>query len=125
MDVATLVTPNLPELAALGGEDAILAHGTALLVKGGHAESAEITDRLIAADGTETRWTDARIDTPHDHGTGCTLASAIAAGLGEGLALPDAITRARALVRASLRAAPDFVADNGPMGQQAVKVEEL
>ena len=125
MDVATLVTPNLPELAALGRDDAILAHGTALLVKGGHAEGAEITDRLIAADGTETRWTDARIDTPHDHGTGCTLASAIAAGLGEGMALPDAIARARAFVRASLRAAPDFVADNGPMGQQAVKVEEL
>ncbi|WP_420607787.1 bifunctional hydroxymethylpyrimidine kinase/phosphomethylpyrimidine kinase [Novosphingopyxis sp.] len=125
MDVATLTTPNLPELDALGGEAAVLAHGTALLMKGGHGGGNEITDRLVDTDGRETCWTEPRIDTPHDHGTGCTLASAIAMGLAEGRALPEAIARARAFVRAALRAAPDFVAENGPMGHQTVRVDQL
>ena len=125
MRIAAVTTPNLPELEALGGAAAVLGHGTALLVKGGHAAGDTITDRLIERDGTETRWTDDRIDTPHDHGTGCTLASAIAMGLGEARALPDAVARARAFVRAALHAAPDLVPDNGPMGHQAVRVDAL
>lgn len=125
MDVATLTTPNLPELKALGGEDAVLAHGTALLVKGGHATGDSITDRLIEHGGHETSWTAARIETPHDHGTGCTLGSAVAMGLAEGRSMADAVLRGRSFVRAALSAAPDFVPRNGPMGHQAVRVDTL
>lgn len=116
MHIATLTTPNLPELAALGGEDAVRAHGCALLVKGGHGTGDLLTDRLIEADGTETIWQDARIDTPHTHGTGCTLASGIATGLAQGMSLPDAIARARRYVRAALSCAPGLGRGHGPMG---------
>ena len=116
MRLASVVTPNLPELEALGGEAAILGHGCHLLVKGGHGEGDEIVDRLVGPDGAERRWADPRIDTPHTHGTGCTLASAIAAGLGVGLTIEDAITRARSYVRAALAAAPGFGKGHGPMG---------
>lgn len=123
MKLATLVTPNLPELEALGGEAAVLAHGPALLVKGGHADGDVVEDRLIGADGTETVWTDPRIDTPHTHGTGCTLASAIATGLGAGLPLPDAIGRARVFVRLALRGAPGLGRGHGPMGHGSVRLD--
>ncbi len=116
MQIATLVTPNLPELAALGGEAAMLSHGCALLVKGGHGEGEMLTDRLVEADGTETLWTDARIDTPHTHGTGCTLASGIATGLAQGMSLLDAVARARCYVRAALQCAPGLGQGHGPMG---------
>ncbi|MET0239341.1 MAG: bifunctional hydroxymethylpyrimidine kinase/phosphomethylpyrimidine kinase [Sphingobium sp.] len=116
MDLATLVTPNLPELAALGGQAAVLAHGCALLAKGGHGEGAMLTDRLVTADGEATAWSDARIETRHTHGTGCTLASAIATGLGQGMDLPESIARARAYVRDALELAPGLGAGHGPMG---------
>lgn len=116
MQRATVITPNLPELDALGGEAAVLAQGCALLVKGGHGSGDILTDKLIAADGIEHVWTDNRIDTPHTHGTGCTLASAIATGLAQGMDLPSAIARARAYVRASLLAAPGLGRGHGPMG---------
>ncbi len=64
----------------------------------------------------EYGWHAARIDTDQDHGTGCTLASAIATGLGQGMSLPDSIVRARAYVRAGLELAPGFGAGHGPMG---------
>jgi hydroxymethylpyrimidine/phosphomethylpyrimidine kinase len=115
---ATLVTPNLPELAALTDDPVALAARTsaAILVKGGHAETSEIVDLLIEPDGAETRWQDSRIETRHNHGTGCTLASAIATGLGGGMLLKDAIARGRAYVRQSLNAAPGLGAGHGPMG---------
>ncbi|HTH28915.1 MAG TPA: bifunctional hydroxymethylpyrimidine kinase/phosphomethylpyrimidine kinase [Sphingobium sp.] len=116
LDLATLVTPNLPELAALGGEQAVLAHGCALLVKGGHEAGDTLTDRLVAPDGSVTTWSGSRIDTTSTHGTGCTLASAIATGLGQGLSLADSIGRARTYVRAALRAAPGLGHGHGPMG---------
>jgi hydroxymethylpyrimidine/phosphomethylpyrimidine kinase len=121
--VATVVTPNLPELAALGGEHALRDRGVALLIKGGHAEGEELIDRLILPDGGEVRWSDPRIDTPHSHGTGCTLASAIAVGLGRGTALADAVARARIFVRIALREAPGFGGGHGPMGHQAVRLD--
>ena len=125
MDIATLVTPNLPELAALGGKATVLAHGCALLVKGGHGSSDVITDRLVNADGEVARWSEPRIDTASTHGTGCTLASAIACGLGQGMSLIDAVARARAFVRAALLAAPGLGGGHGPMGHQAVDVRKL
>ena len=116
MAIATLVTPNLPELAALGGEDAVLRHGCALLAKGGHGDGAMLTDRLLDGSGEVATWTDPRIDTRHTHGTGCTLASAIATGLGQGMALTVAVERARAYVRAALTLAPGLGGGHGPMG---------
>jgi hydroxymethylpyrimidine/phosphomethylpyrimidine kinase len=118
MRLATLVTPNLPELAALGGEAAILATGASLLVKGGHADGDTVVDRLIGTQGEVARWSNARIDTRDTHGTGCTLASAIAVGLGQQLTLAAAIERAIAFVRVSLAAAPGLGHGHGPMGQQ-------
>ena len=116
MRIATLVTPNLPELDALGGEDAILAHGPALLVKGGHAEGTVVMDRLLTDAGEVARWSGERIETRHTHGTGCTLASAIAIGLAQGLDLPGSIRRARDYVRVALDNAPGLGAGHGPMG---------
>jgi len=115
MRIATLVTPNLPELAALGGEAAIRALGPAVLVKGGHADGPYITDRLVTDIG-ETRWTNPRIESRHAHGTGCTLASGIATGLAQGMTLADAIERAIAFVRAALAQAPGLGTGHGPMG---------
>ena len=116
MAIATLVTPNIPELAALGGEEIAARFGTYVLAKGGHGEGAMLTDQLIGPHGVAETWSDARIDTPHTHGTGCTMASAIATGLGQGMALADAITRARDYVRAALTLAPGFGGGHGPMG---------
>ena len=111
MTWALVTTPNLPELAALGGEAKLTERGETLLIKGGHAEGPILIDRLVDHHGEI-----ARIDTPHTHGTGCTMASAIATGLGQGMALPDAITRARDYVRAALLLAPGFGGGHGPMG---------
>jgi len=116
MALATIATPNIPELAALGGEAAVLEHGCTLLLKGGHAEGDVVTDRLIGRDGEIARWTHPRIHTRHTHGTGCTLASGIATGLAQGLALPDATGRAIAYVQAALAAAPGIGGGHGPMG---------
>jgi len=123
MRVAWVTTPNLPELDALGGEVGVRANTAALLVKGGHEDAAEVVDRLLFADGGEIRWADPRIETRHSHGTGCTLASAIATGLGRGLTLADSIARARLFVRLALREAPGFGGGHGPMGHQAVRVD--
>src|SRR3546814_6202940 len=60
----------------LGGEEAVLAHGCSLLIKGGHAEGETVIDRLLeTGEGEVARWEAPRIDTKHSHGTGCTLAS--------------------------------------------------
>ncbi|WP_067107014.1 bifunctional hydroxymethylpyrimidine kinase/phosphomethylpyrimidine kinase [Sphingopyxis granuli] len=126
LDRATVATPNRDELAALGGEAAVLAHGCALLAKGGHGDGDTVTDRLIEPDAGEVaRWEAPRIDTPHTHGTGCTLASAIATGLAQGMPLEPAIARARDFVRLSLLAAPGLGEGHGPMGQQAVRNDGL
>ena len=118
MRVARVVTPNLPEMQALGGDPAELARrtGASVLLKGGHVEGDKIIDRLIDPDGNEREWRDNRIETRHNHGTGCTLASAITTGLGAGMLLGDAITRARAYVRNALSNAPGLGAGHGPMG---------
>jgi hydroxymethylpyrimidine/phosphomethylpyrimidine kinase len=124
MTLATLVTPNLPELSALAGAGdsetmaARLAsrHGCAVLVKGGHDEGAMVSDALVMADGGVTRWQHPRVTTRHSHGTGCTLASAIAVALAAGVARPDAIEQARAYVRAALLASPGLGAGSGPIG---------
>jgi hydroxymethylpyrimidine/phosphomethylpyrimidine kinase len=116
MALATLVTPNIPELAALGGEAIAARFATHVLAKGGHGAGPMLTDRLIGPQGVAKAWSNARIDTPHTHGTGCTLASAIATGLGQGRDLADAIERARKYVREALNIAPGLGQGHGPMG---------
>jgi hydroxymethylpyrimidine/phosphomethylpyrimidine kinase len=127
MDIATIVTPNLPELAALGGsaEALIERHGCAVLVKGGHGAGDVLIDRLIRPAGQAFEWRSDRIDTRHDHGTGCTLASAIATGLGQGMPLEDAITRGRDFVHAALVAAPGLGAGHGPMGHGSFRAQDF
>src|SRR3546814_16872754 len=88
MDIATVVTPNLDELTSLGGEDAVLRRGCALLVKGGHGDGDILTARLLAPKGCSkdciAEWEAARIDKPHTHGHSGPLPTANAQGLAHG-----------------------------------------
>jgi hydroxymethylpyrimidine/phosphomethylpyrimidine kinase len=121
MALSTLTTPNVAELAALGGDAALTARGVAYLAKGGDAEGDLIEDRLVVPGQEPVVWQGARIVTRHNHGTGCTLSSAIATLLGKGLGLEDAVTEARQFVRAALAAAPRFGHGHGPLGHYAVR----
>lgn len=125
MRLATLTTPNLPELKALGGKDSLLARHIPLLIKGGHSDDDEIVDALHIAAEQQMSWSDPRIDTRSTHGTGCTLATAIAAGLGQGMDLIPAIERARLFVRLALHDAPGLGQGHGPMGQQSVREDAI
>lgn len=120
MKLAALTTPNVPELAALGGAAAMAERGVTYLAKGGDAPGETVFDRLIRPGSPESEWSAPRIHTRHSHGTGCTLSSAIATELGRGCDLLIAIERGRDFVRAALEAAPGFGAGHGPMGHQAV-----
>jgi hydroxymethylpyrimidine/phosphomethylpyrimidine kinase len=124
---AALVTPNLPEAAALTGlavgslEDmiasgkALLALGArAALVKGGHLEGGVVNDVLVMPDSVRV-FESPRLKTRHTHGTGCTLASAIATGLAQGLALPAAVQRALDYVHQAILTAPGFGRGHGPL----------
>jgi hydroxymethylpyrimidine/phosphomethylpyrimidine kinase len=129
LPLATLVTPNLPEAAGLAGfdvrerddmrraADAILQFGPrAVLVKGGHLEGARSTDLFIEGDLEE--WMDAeRIDTPHTHGTGCTLSAAITAHLARGATLPEAVRDGKAFVTEAIRHALPLGEGIGPVDQ--------
>ena len=134
MDIATLVTPNLPELATLtgmplGSVDEIgeaahsLAsrHDVSVLAKGGHGEGARVVDILVAPGGEAMVFDDGRLPGDHTHGTGCTLSSAVATLLGHGQPMPNAVRLARRFVRAAIENAPGFGGGNGPLGHQAVR----
>lgn len=130
MDVATIVTPNLPELKKLTAEEdpvaaalhLVGAHGCAVLIKGGHEEGDALADALIEEDNM-TSWQGHRIDTVNTHGTGCTLASAMTYFLAEGATLADAVGRAREFVRVALHDAPDLGEGAGPIGQARVRLD--
>lgn len=130
MNVATIATPNLPELKQLTSEeDPVSAalhlvgkHGCAVLIKGGHEEGDALADALIETDNM-TSWQGQRIDTTSTHGTGCTLASAIAFFLAGGATLADAVARAREFVRVALRDAPNLGEGAGPMGHARVRLD--
>lgn len=124
---ATVVTPNIPEAEALSGLSiatvgdmeaaarAILALGTkAVLVKGGHLTGDVVTDVLVSDEG-RIELTGPRFATTHTHGTGCTLASAIATGLAQGLNLHGAAERARRYVEEAIRTAPGLGRGHGPL----------
>jgi hydroxymethylpyrimidine/phosphomethylpyrimidine kinase len=121
MALATLTTPNVHELAALGGQAAMTARGVTFLAKGGDADGDLLEDRLSVPGQEPLVWQDRRIATRHTHGTGCTLSSAIATYLGMGHSLPDAVGGARQFVRAALENAPGFGSGHGPMGHHAVR----
>ncbi|KIU26728.1 phosphomethylpyrimidine kinase [Sphingomonas melonis] len=116
MVIASVVTPNIPELAALGGEAAVLAHGCHVVAKGGHGDGASVTDRLLSPGGEIRRLIGKRFDTDDTHGTGCTLASALAAGLASGLGIEDAFVQAVRFVRIAMMHAPGLGAGHGPLG---------
>ena len=123
---ALVITPNLPEAAALlgiaeaAGEPAmreqaekLLALGAnAVLIKGGHDSGAESVDLLVEPHGT-TRLAAARVATKNTHGTGCTLSSAIAAELAQGLDLAEAARAAKAYVTAAIAAADRLTVGSG------------
>jgi hydroxymethylpyrimidine/phosphomethylpyrimidine kinase len=130
MDVATIATPNLPELKRLTSEEdpvaaalhLVGAHGCAVLIKGGHEEGDALADALIEEDNM-TSWQGQRIDTTSSHGTGCTLASGIAMFLAEGAPLSEAVARAREFVRVALHDAPDMGQGAGPIGHPRVRLD--
>ena len=120
LGLASVVTPNLPELAMLGGEAVVLAHGCHLVVKGGHGDTPLCTDRLLSPRGPIAELSGKWIDTSSTHGTGCTFASALATALGHGYSIRDAFEVAVRFVRLALIAAPGLGEGHGPMGHQYV-----
>ncbi len=128
LPLAALVTPNAPEAAALTGlkventadmeraAERLLAFGaSAVLIKGGHLPGELISDVLRTADGEAFRFEHPRIVTKSTHGTGCTLASAIATGVALGFTLRDAVERAEQYVVEAIRTAPGLGAGHGPL----------
>lgn len=124
---AALLTPNAPEAAALTGQpvettddlrragEALLAAGAkAVLMKGGHVPGDRVVDVLMTPAG-ETVFETERIETRHTHGTGCTLASACASGMAQGLPLTEAVARAWAYVQEAMLRAPGLGKGHGPL----------
>lgn len=113
---ATLLTPNVPEAACLldrdvpdeavvpAGRDLMALGAKGVLMKGGHRAGAICTDWLLS-DAGETPFKAPRIPTTNTHGTGCTLSSAIAAGLAKQQSLPDAVARAHGWLHQAIAAA--------------------
>jgi hydroxymethylpyrimidine/phosphomethylpyrimidine kinase len=98
----------------LAGERLLRMGAKAVLMKGGHVPGATVVDLLLTADG-ETSFEGPRIETRNTHGTGCTLASACAAGLAQGMGLEEAVARAWAYVAEAIRRAPGFGKGHGPL----------
>jgi hydroxymethylpyrimidine/phosphomethylpyrimidine kinase len=124
---AAVLTPNLPEAEILASHaipdvaamrrtaDELLALGCrAVLLKGGHLEGEVLHDVLATASG-QLVWDSPRIATRHTHGTGCTLASAIAAGIAQEMPVEAAVERARDYVRSAILGAPGLGHGHGPL----------
>ena len=133
---ASILTPNIPEAEMLTGfsienrdgmvHAAEMMHTLgvpAILLKGGHMTGDVVTDVLQTDDGTELFEAE-RIASRHTHGTGCTLASAIATGIAQGMDLRDAVRRGREFVRRGIAGAPGFGQGHGPLNH-AVTVRPL
>jgi len=145
---ALLVTPNVPEAELLAGGDnpmirlsgypiktvadmhkigeTLMGLGPqAVLMKGGHLKSEHVTDILIERSAESlkyqiTEFSGSRIPSRHTHGTGCTLASAIAVSIAQGMELKPAVTRARAYVQEAIRTAPGLGKGHGPLNHNIV-----
>jgi hydroxymethylpyrimidine/phosphomethylpyrimidine kinase len=124
---ADILTPNLPEAeilcgATIGDTAQMQAAGETLrglgcrvvLVKGGHLTGDSVSDVLVTNAGARV-WESPRIATRHTHGTGCTLASAIAAGLAQGLDIETAVDQARVYVQRAIASAPGLGRGHGPL----------
>ena len=111
--LCTLITPNLPEAERLG--DCLSPY--AYLLKGGHADGDVMTDVLHMPDGTKMEYSAERIVTRNLHGTGCTLSSAIASNLALGCNIQDAVSKAKAFVKAAISRSVDvnIGGGNGPI----------
>lgn len=131
--LATLVTPNLPEARRLAdlhqdspkalemaGRRLLGLGPQAVLIKGGHGSGTTVEDVLVWPGGVEV-YGSPRQQTRHTHGTGCTLSSAIACGLAEGLSIPLAVGRARDYVQSAIAHAPGFGHGHGPLNHLAPK----
>jgi len=125
--ISAIVTPNADEAARLAGlpietADDLIAAGqalirrgaTAALVKGGHLEGDIVEDALVTLDGARL-FRNPRLDTASTHGTGCTLASAVATGIAQGLPLAAAVKRGIDYVHEAIRTAPGLGAGRGPL----------
>ncbi|GHF23358.1 hydroxymethylpyrimidine/phosphomethylpyrimidine kinase [Kordiimonas sediminis] len=129
---AAVVTPNIPEAEILtgrtirdvsdmkaAGEDILTLGAKAVVMKGGHLPVQDLTDLLVTPHGIveiEAR----KQDTRNTHGTGCTLASAIAAGMAAGESLETAVRNAHAFVQEAIAKAPGYGAGHGPLGHARV-----
>lgn len=125
--MARVITPNLPEFDILCGlenpaDDArieaakqfVSRKGVALVLKGGHGAGRTVTNLLFTGDAIH-RYETERLSTAHTHGTGCTLASAIACCLAKGVALPEAVSIAGEFVHNAILNAPGFGSGHGPL----------
>jgi len=128
--LAHVMTPNIPEAEILAGmewdekadeggfkiaEQLLTLGPDAVLLKGGHLHGPEVKDRLFLKTGEMTEYSSPRFDTVNTHGTGCTLASAIACGIAQGLDLEAAVSRARQYVIEAIRTAPGYGHGHGPL----------
>ena len=124
---ADLLTPNIPEAELLTGLEisdvdtmrraahAILEMGSkAVLLKGGHLKDETLTDILVTKD-VEKTFSGPRLLTKHTHGTGCSMASAVATGIAQGNTLEMAVQRARDYVFTAIKTAPQFGKGHGPL----------
>jgi hydroxymethylpyrimidine/phosphomethylpyrimidine kinase len=135
---AALITPNLPEAELLLGrkitssrdhahdmlraaEELLALGAAAVLLKGGHGSGAVITDVLASRAAAPVIFTSPRIDTRHTHGTGCTLASAIATSIAAGLPVAESVARAREYVYQAILTAPGLGHGHGPLGWGAAR----
>jgi len=129
--LASLVTPNLHEARMItrlpvdsldgmrAASKAILEMGAgAVLVKGGHLDQGEVVD-LFWDGSSELTWQRTRVDSVHTHGTGCTLSAAVAAGLAQGLSLPNAVDQAIDFVARAIGTAPGLGQGHGPVNHFA------
>ena len=125
---AMLVTPNLPECEALVGvsptnDGAIRQAAQAfallgakhVLFKGGHGDGTMARDVLAGVDGKLLIFQSPRQDTPHTHGTGCVLSTAIACGLAKGMEIGESVRQAHAFVQEAIRTAPGLGRGHGPL----------
>jgi hydroxymethylpyrimidine/phosphomethylpyrimidine kinase len=124
---ARVLTPNLPEAAALldlppardeaemrvQAEKLLTLGAGAVLIKGGHGSGPESADLLVEAGEGCLRFAVPRVATKNTHGTGCTLASAVAAGLAKGYAVHEAVREAKAYVSAAIAAAAELEVGSG------------
>ncbi|MDE7438299.1 MAG: bifunctional hydroxymethylpyrimidine kinase/phosphomethylpyrimidine kinase [Muribaculaceae bacterium] len=127
MPIASIITPNVKEASALLGKEVknadplktcreIIAttRAKAVLLKGGHSDNPEIAIDYLYDGDTLTPFASKRIDTENTHGTGCTLSSAIACGLANGMTLTEAVSQAKAFISKAIESAKDLKISKGP-----------